>query len=383
VSNTSTTGTQTWTAQFFDKNSTTDGYDVSKAVSPLNSVVANEYWTVAGPVGGSASVSLNWDQYTGMSSMAVYRALAMIAEWGTPTASYWNAVGKTVSDYGQDSGMVTTSALVGLDTHIFSIGASAPLAAVITSIKSGLWNSSSTWDIGRIPGLYDTVVVSSPYRVALNITSAIGQFMVNSGGTYSDSSYKLTVTGNVTIGGIWVGTGTLSMTTSGDTLFGTGTASGSSVLEIAGGNKYIASSASLTLKKISILAGDTLNNLGSITADTLTGSDATSIFNNLAGSTLTINGPLFSPGTLSATVSPNTVVYNGTSAQTVNPVTYCTLKMNNGGAKTAASSFNVNNDLYLNRGSNLTVGSGVRIQVLGKLYTAGTLTNNGHLLVSN
>ena len=138
------------------------------------------------------------------------------------------------------------------------------------------------------------------------------------------------------------------------------------------------------MKNVSILAGDTLDNSGSITVDTIFGAASISIFNNLSGSTLTINGPLLSTGTFNAaSFCPNTVIYNGTVAQTINPVTYCTLKMNNTGVKTAAGSFNVNNDLYINFGSNLLVNSSVQIKILGRTLTAGALTNNGNILISN
>ena len=49
VSNTSTSGTQTWTAQFFDKNPTADGYDISSITPPVNLVVYNGTGKSAAP----------------------------------------------------------------------------------------------------------------------------------------------------------------------------------------------------------------------------------------------------------------------------------------------------------------------------------------------
>ncbi|MFZ1978203.1 MAG: hypothetical protein WAV76_09625, partial [Bacteroidota bacterium] len=381
VNSTATTGAQIWTAQFFDKNPAAGGYDVTKVTSPLSSVSQNEYWNIVGPTGGSANVVLTWDSASGMNSSLAKRALSKVAEWNTPVSTSWNSVGVVVTDNGQYSGTVATSTPVTLGNNIFTIGATS--ASLITAIQSGLWSLSATWNGGGVPGLNDTVEIGT-YTVALNTNAAIAKFIIDPTGTFNDSTNTITVSGNFIFNGTVTGSGTIILTTSSDTIFGTGTTTGKSVLEIAGGSRYIASSANLTLKNVSILAGDTLDNSGSITVDTIFGAASISIFNNLSGSTLTINGPLLSTGTFNAaSFCPNTVIYNGTVAQTINPVTYCTLKMNNTGVKTAAGSFNVNNDLYINFGSNLLVNSSVQIKILGRTLTAGALTNNGSILISN
>ncbi len=381
VNSTATTGTQIWTSQYFDKNPSAGSYDVTKVTSPLSSVSQNEYWNIVGPTGGSANVVLTWDSASGMNSSPAKRALSKVAEWNTPVSASWNSVGAVVTDNGQYSGTVATSTPVTLGNNIFTIGATS--ASLITAIQSGLWNVSTTWNGGGVPGLNDTVEIGA-YTVTLNSSAAIAKFILDPTGTLYDSTNTITVSGNFIFNGTVTGSGKISLGTSSDTIFGTGTTTGKSVLEIAGGSKFIASTANLTFKNVSILAGDTLDNLGSITVDTIFGAASTSIFNNLMGSTLTINGPLLSTGTFNgASYCPNIVIYNGTVAQTIDPVTYCTLKLNNSGVKTAAGSFNVNNDLYINPGSNLSVGSGVTIQVLGRSYTAGALTNNGNILISN
>jgi hypothetical protein len=57
--------------------------------------------------------------------------------------------------------------------------------------------------------------------------------------------------------------------------------------------------------------------------------------------------------------------------------------LNNAGSKTAVGGITVNNDLVINSGSNLSIDPGALIQVLGKLYVAGTLSNNGKIIISN
>jgi hypothetical protein len=296
VSNTSTSGTQTWTAQFFDKCANAIQDSVSKTTSPLRSVNNTEYWMISGPAGGTANVTLSWDKYTGMSSSSSTRALSVVAEWGT---SSWGSVGGVVADFGQDSGAVATSSPQSFSSNqVFTIGASAIVAALITSIHAGLWNNPSVWDVGRLPLAFDTVVIAGPYAVTLDTVSTVSRFAVNTGGTYNDSTFALTVTGNVGLNGTWVGSGTLNMTGSGSTLYGTGAATGKSTLNIAGGTTVVASSANLTLQYVSILSGDTLSNYGSVTIDSLIGASKTaSVFNDLPGSTLEINGPLLASPT--------------------------------------------------------------------------------------
>jgi aspartate 1-decarboxylase len=152
-------------------------------------------------------------------------------------------------------------------------------------------------------------------------------------------------------------------------------------LEIAG-NRVIDAAASLTLTNVSILNNQTLRNNGTVTIDGLTGA-ANSTFVNASGSTLVINGQLLSTGILNVSTCSNTVIYNGTAAQTIKPTTYCNIIMNNNGQKTASADFGTNGDLTVNFGSNLTIGSGIIIQVRGIATTSGAINNGGHLLISD
>ena len=303
-----------------------------------------------------------------MSSSLSDRAHSLVAHWGAPVANSWNSAGGVVSDFGQDSGSVVSSTVLSLaGTQIFTIGTSAT-AALISAIQTGLWSNPTVWSLGRLPGPTDTVIIGSPYRIVLNTSSTISRFALNSGATYDDSAFTLTVTGNVALNGTWTGSGKLSLTTSSDTISGTGTATGKSTLEIAGGNKIIASSANLTLKIVAILSDDTLNNSGILTLDTLRGASTTSVFNNLSGSTLTVNGLLLSTGTLNAGQCPNTVIYDGSVAQAIKPATYCSVVVSGSGAKTLNSgSMTISSGASLNLavGPTLTFGSGSSVSTPG------------------
>jgi hypothetical protein len=235
-----------------------------------------------------------------------------------------------------------------------------------------------------VPGPNDTVAISSPFTVTLNLATTIAKLIVDNGGTFDNSTNTLNITDNLVLNGTWTGTGTgkISMTTDGDTLSGSGSVTGTSLLEIAGNNKTIASTANLTLKNVSILNNETLKNNGTVTIDDLTGA-ANSTFVNASGSTLVINGQLLSTGILDASTCPNTVIYNGTIAQIIKPTTYCHIIMNNIGLKTASADFGTNGDLTVNFGSNLTINNNVTIQVRGITTTSGAINNGGHLLISD
>ncbi len=389
VSNTATSGAQIWTAQFYDKNPTADGYDITKITPPLNSVVYNEYWNIIGPTGGSANVVLNWDQYTGMSSSAPTRALSMVAEWNTPVSTSWNSVGQVVTDFGQNSGTVATSTPVSLENHIFTLGAtSQPVASLITATQSGMWNNIATWGNVRVPGPNDTVAIGSPFTVTLNLTTTIAKLIVNNGGNFNTSTSTLTITGGFILNGTWTGAGTISLTTSSDSLYGSGSMTGTSILEIAGTNKAIASTANLQLKQVSILSGETLNNKGIVTIDSLTGAAANSSFVNFPGSTLTINGPLLATGTFDAGTCPNTVIFNGTILQTIKQATYCNIIISGTGAKVVndGAAITAHGDVTQQSGTPFTVGTivgTVTMQIDGGLITGDNFVNNADINIGN
>ncbi|MGA9406911.1 MAG: hypothetical protein WBW71_07245, partial [Bacteroidota bacterium] len=336
VSSTSTSGAQVWTAQFFDKNPTTDGYNVANLASPLNWLVSNEYWSVTGPSGGSADVQLSWDSYSGMSSSATTRAQSVVAEWNLPVSSKWNSVGQVISDFGQDSGTVATSTLIALDSHVFTIGSAiVPLGTLIWAIQTGNWNTPSIWSGGIVPGTKDTVAIGTPYpspvTVTLDVDPSITSFNLTSGGTLADGGHTMTITGNILFSGTWSGNGTLNWTVDGDTLSGTGSVTGTAVVQV-NGNKIVLASANATLYDVTIASGKSFTNYGTLALHSATGSDGTASLINAANSTLKVSGALMSTGIFNASAVPNTVEYNGTAAQTVPAFKYNNLTIS--GART-------------------------------------------------
>jgi hypothetical protein len=384
VSNTAPSGTQIWTAQFFDKNPTTDGYDITKVTQPIISVVDNEYWNIIGPSGGSANVALNWDQYSGMNSDPLKRSVSGVAEWNTPVPTSWNSVGEVVTDNGQYLGTVATSIPVSLGNHIFTISTRAPL---FTATQNGLWNNPLTWGGVGVPSFNDAAKISTGITVTLNITTTITKLIVdNGGGTFNNSTNTLTLTGNLELNGIWTGSGgKISMTSSTGTIFGSGTMTGTCTLEIAG-NKIIDAAASLTLTNVSILNNETLKNNGTVTIDDLTGA-ANSTFVNASGSTLVINGQLLSTGILDASTCPNTVIYNSSTAQAISQAIHCNIIMRGGGTKTVSgTTLTAHGDVIQETTvpiTNVIVNGSVVWQIDGGLISGDGFVNNGDITINN
>src|SRR5712691_647202 len=56
-------------------------------------------------------------------------------------------------------------------------------AATVSSIQSGDWENTATWDCGCVPGAGDTITISIGTTVKVNSTHHTGDFTVAGGGT--------------------------------------------------------------------------------------------------------------------------------------------------------------------------------------------------------
>jgi hypothetical protein len=260
-------------------------------------------------------------------------------------------------------------------------------AALIAAVKSGLWYDPTVWS-SHVPGQNDTAKIVSPFTVTLDANATVAKLDVNAGSTFNNGTFTLTITGGFILNGTWTSAGKISLTTSSDSLYGSGSMTGTSILEIAGTNKAIASTANLQLKQVSILSGETLNNKGTITVDSLTGAAANSSFVNFPGSTLTINGPLLATGTFDAGTCPNTVIFNGTILQTVKQATYCNIIISGTGAKVVndGAAITAHGDVTQQSGTPFTVGTTVgtvTMQIDGGLISGDNFVNNADINIGN
>jgi hypothetical protein len=201
-----------------------------------------------------------------------------------------------------------------------------------------------------------------------------------SAGTYTTSTYALTLSGNLAVNGTLAGSGNITLTGSVTTISGTGSVSNTGTFGVNTGNKTISAGSTLTFAgTIAITGGVTIDNYGSVTSTASTGITGTTIgssWRNNTNSSLTIAGPLLTTGNLIAIASPNTITYNSTSAgQTINGTTYHHLVVNKSGqTATLGGNTTVNGDLTISAGTLDVSASNYSLTLKGNFTNSGTFT---------
>jgi uncharacterized repeat protein (TIGR01451 family) len=175
----------------------------------------------------------------------------------------------------------------------------------------------------------------------------------------------MTITGNILFSGTWSGNGTLNWTTDNDTLSGTGSVSGTAMVQI-NGNKVVTASASVTLYDVTIASGKSFTNYGTLALHSPTGSSGTASLINAANSTLKVSGTLMLTGVFNPSAFPNTVEYNGTAAQTIPAFYYYNLTIS--GVRTA---------------NTVTLSSTDTIHVANVFSPVATFTSGGYQLTGS
>ncbi|RMG81837.1 MAG: hypothetical protein D6707_04105, partial [Bacteroidetes bacterium] len=181
----------------------------------------------------------------------------------------------------------------------------------ITSVQSGRWNQTSTWDCGCVPSATDDVTIASGHTVDLRNNTTVNKLTIQSGGMLNCGNNTLTINGNLVINGE-LNNNRKNIFFNGDTLSGTGIKSGRRRFFFSTGTHYIAQGTNLTFSagNVHLLTSCTVNNYGSITiVRDLRGADATSTWTNQANSTLKIGRNMLITGTLNASATGNTVEY--------------------------------------------------------------------------
>ncbi|MBI5022326.1 MAG: hypothetical protein HZB59_12900, partial [Ignavibacteriales bacterium] len=208
-------------------------------------------------------------------------------------------------------------------------------------------------------------------------------------GSVTDST-SLTISGNLLLSGSGsfnavLGTITLSgpsnmMTNSGsgsfilNALTVTGNITTSSDFSIRGNFAVPSGSFTATAGRVTFIGSTTISGTVNIFNGTLNGILLQLGGNSVlgcAGDTPTLVAGTFDP----TTYTPNTVNYNGTSAQVIVPVTYYNLTFTNGGLKSTIGPMTVTNHLTINAGATFNAGSYTHI-------VHGDWINNGTFISS-
>ena len=242
-------------------------------------------------------------------------------------------------------------------------------------------------------------------------TSGSGTFTHASNGTLTMSGTGMTISGSGIVLNNMSVTGSIS-TTASLTLTGNLAASGtgsfsatSGTLTFSGTSASISSSSSGSLQfstllitgNISATAGFSISSNLTINGS-LNASAGTVTFNGssiLSGTanlySVTLNGTLLQLGSSSAlgvagaltltagtfdatTNSPNTVIFNGSGAQTIPVIAYYNLQTATGGTKTAGGAVTVNGDLTIGTGSTFNAGTYTHT-VYGNWVNSGSFTD--------
>ncbi|MCX7984930.1 MAG: hypothetical protein N3A63_08525 [Bacteroidetes bacterium] len=196
-------------------------------------------------------------------------------------------------------------------------------------------------------------------------TKTISTNIVATGNCTIDPGTPLSISGAVTftVNGNWVDNG----------LFTAGT----STIVLGGIGKTIVGTTTFNNLQIN----GTITNTGTITVNgSFTGIGSMSQGPNAS---LTINGSPVTVASINASANPNTVIYAGSSDQTIIPGSYYDLVLRNVGMKTASSNIMVNNNLVIDVGARFTITTGIVVHVFGRTETYGELNNYGSLLITD
>ncbi len=222
------------------------------------------------------------------------------------------------------AGTVTSTSMRGMNGTSFSeFAVGKPTSQIYTSVMTGNWSTAGTWDLNKVPKRRDQVVIASPHVVTLVDARKISRLTINSGGELADGGNTLELYGSMIFNGKWSGSGRISWEDNvTDTLSGSsGKATGTSTLFVNGTGKLI-TAVNDTLYRVQIASGNTVTNNGTVRLTRLIGDAAGSTWVNAANASLNVGDSLLAVGTLTSTANNNTVIYNGTGAQTVKAGTY-------------------------------------------------------------
>ncbi|MFH0867461.1 MAG: hypothetical protein V1904_14810, partial [Bacteroidota bacterium] len=271
---------------------------------------------------------------------------------GTGTANItvnWGVAGSgSVAVVGQYSS--------GCSDNATQVSLAVTINEEVYTVASGNWNNTATWNVDYVPTSSDNVRIANGHTVTLAQNETVNNLVIDNGGTLTQTTYYLYVYGDYTINGIHsiAQSDRLRLYGNGTAIDGTGTISMTNVgyyIRAYNGNKTIANSANINFNgDLYINTGITIVNNGVFRANDIFGQAASSTFTNNTNASLYVENTMLTTGTLNASSTGNTIVYNGTVAQNVKTASdnkYYNLSIAGSNTKTLAGNATILNDLTI------------------------------------
>jgi len=199
--------TDYWTAQYYNKDASLDGMDVTQLASPLEYVSNNEYWRVKAPASYDSYVTLRWDSQSGVPATSTDRENYLkMAEW-IPSNNQWEEVTAYIdTDNGEDDGLIKSQ-----NTESFNNDASEGNFYTLASNyyaqfywegdESSDWNTAGNWSGNQVPNSYNDVIINSgtTYSPVISNNAEVKNLSIESGATLTiEPGYSLTINNNLT-----------------------------------------------------------------------------------------------------------------------------------------------------------------------------------------
>ena len=199
-------------AQYHNHNPLDDGYDPDNVTAPIDVVSNSEYWRVNGPALSTATITLRWDDQSGIIPVDLAtRNKLRVVEWNPSWVSRGNSriIGNVAA------GTIISDPLISVSgDHQVTLGAESLPTATITSGPAGICDDGSSTDISidltgtapwairyRINGSNETTIsniASSPFTLV--VSNAIPALDTGGPGLYSFTvSYIRDATGTTGI----------------------------------------------------------------------------------------------------------------------------------------------------------------------------------------
>ncbi|MDP9362259.1 MAG: Ig-like domain repeat protein, partial [Acidobacteriota bacterium] len=226
-------------------------------------------------------------------------------------------------------------------------------------------NTGITYGNVKIENTTTTTVSGADVTVARDLGVLAGTLSLSTANNFN-------VGGALTIDGTISGSGTVRITSSTGSLTGAATGAMSVSVSVLANKTFNTTSGftiglnatgTLTIGAATVGIGYVVTNNGAIKVHVMDGTDSTSKWVNAAGSTLRyVYDTMFTTaGTLDASASGNTVIYQNNGPNTVFPTTYHHLTLATAGAKTLTGLSTVNGDFTVTGTATMTLPAGLTI----------------------